>query len=449
MSRKTPKSARSQQEKPRRRTPLSRVLRSLFGTMVMLAALAAGAVAIIWAQVSGEGPLKSEKAVIIEPGSSSRDIAAMLERQGVISSAELFMAALAVDRYRGVRAHIKAGEFAIPARASIRQVLDILRHGKAIVHKLTIPEGFSTMQVLKRLREHPALSGEITIEPGEGTLLPDTYVFTRGESRDAILRRMREAQRKLLDELWPKRARGLPFKSREEAVILASLVEKETAKPEERRRIAAVFINRLKKGIKLQSDPTIIYGITKGAPLGRPIRKSEIERKTPWNTYQFYGLPKTPIANPGRDSIAAVLDPLEVDDLYFVADGTGGHVFAATLREHNRNVRRWRAISARRRGGGKQGVTAGAKDGGKRPESGVEQGKDDPAGGNGGKGQGDGKEAGRLPAGAADKPQIGPAGGGAAGGRPTVASAGGISASAAPAAAAAFVPLPRPRPERR
>jgi len=220
-----------------------------------------------------------------------------------------------VDRLRGVRGHLKAGEYAIPRGASIRDVVSILRSGKAVVHKVTIPEGFSVVQVLERLRRHPGLTGEITIQPEEGSLLPDTYVFQRGETRDSIIRRMQQAQKKLLDELWPKRAGDLPFKTR---------------------------------GIRLQSDPTIIYGITKGRPLGRPIRKSEIEAKTPWNTYRFKGLPPTPIANPGRESIAAVLNPAKTDDLYFVADGTGGHVFATTLEEHNRNVRKWRERRAMR-----------------------------------------------------------------------------------------------------
>ena len=230
----------------------------------------------------------------------------------------------------------------------VGEVLDVLRAGKAILHKLTIPEGLSTVQALERIRAHEALSGEITVQPEEGTLLPDTYLFTRGKARDAIVRQMMQAQRKLLAELWPKRKEGLPLKSPREAVILASIVEKETGVPEERRRIAAVFLNRLKKNMPLQADPTVIYGITKGRPLGRPLTKKDLRAKTPWNTYVIKGLPPTPIANPGRAAIAAVLDPLETDELYFVADGSGRHLFAADLKTHNANVRKLRKIERQR-----------------------------------------------------------------------------------------------------
>ncbi len=339
---------REEEKRRGRRSSLGRMFLSILGTVTTLGLVAVAAVIFVLGQISEQGPLKSEARVIVPAGTGSRDIGRILKEAGIIHSAELFLAALAVDRVRGVRGHLKAGEYAIPPRASIRDVISILRSGKAIVHKVTIPEGFSVVQVLERLRQHPELTGKITIEPEEGSLLPDTYVFHRGETRDDIIRRMQAAQKRLLDELWPKRAADLPFKTRREAIILASIVEKETGIPEERPRVAAVFVNRLRKGIRLQSDPTIIYGITKGRPLGRPIRKSEIEAKTPWNTYRFKGLPPTPIANPGRDSIAAVLNPAKTDDLYFVADGTGGHVFASTLEEHNRNVRKWRERMAMR-----------------------------------------------------------------------------------------------------
>ena len=339
---------RENEGRRKRKSSVVRMFLSVFGTFTTLSLLAIAGVVFVLGQISERGPLKAEHRVVIPAGTGTRDIAAMLEKEGVVHSSELFLAALAVDRLRGVGGHLKAGEYAIPQGASIRDVISILRSGKAIVHKVTIPEGFSVVQVLERLRRHPELTGEITIRPEEGSLLPDTYVFQRGETRDSIIRRMQEAQKRLLDELWPKRAPDLPFTTRREAIILASIVEKETSVPEERPRVAAVFINRLKKGIRLQSDPTIIYGITKGKPLGRPIRKSEIEAKTPWNTYRFKGLPPTPIANPGRDAIAAVLNPAKTDDLYFVADGTGGHVFAATLEEHNRNVRKWRKHMAMR-----------------------------------------------------------------------------------------------------
>ena len=334
------------QARPKRRSSLSRSLFSLLLTLGLAGIAAVVALVAVWSQISTSGPLREAREVLIPAGVSTRAIAARLEHEGIVSSAQLVLAAVLIDRAMGRKAPLKAGEFAIPARASIRQVLDILRSGKAIIHKVTIPEGFSTIQVIERLRKHPDLQGQITNIPPEGSLLPETYVFQRGTTRDEILARMQKAQKELLDELWPRRAADLPFKTRREAIILASIVEKETGVAAERPRVAAVFINRLKRHIRLQSDPTIIYGITRGKPLGRPIRKSDIAARTPWNTYQMDGLPRTPIANPGRASIAAVLNPAQTDDIYFVADGTGGHVFANTLEAHNKNVRKWRALKA-------------------------------------------------------------------------------------------------------
>jgi len=334
------------ESRPQRRSALSRAVFSLFLTFVILSGAALAAFVALSSKLTAPGPLRQARTVLIAPGSSSRAIAARLEEQGIIDSGRLLLAAILMDRVLGRAAPIKAGEYAVASHASIRQVLDILRSGKAIIHKVTIPEGFSTIQVIERLRKQPELQGDITKIPPEGSLLPETYVFQRGTTRDEILARMQKAQKELLDELWPKRAADLPFRTRGEAIILASIVEKETGVAAERPRVAAVFINRLKRHIRLQSDPTIIYGITRGKPLGRPIRKSDIAAKTPWNTYQMEGLPRTAIANPGRASIAAVLNPAQTDDIYFVADGTGGHVFAATLEAHNRNVRKWRAMKA-------------------------------------------------------------------------------------------------------
>ena len=359
--------AGERQNRPRRRTPVSRVIFSLFTTLFIIAAMAGAAGLAVWSKITTSGPLSEQTSVLIPQGATSSAIAARLEKRGVISSGQLFKAALLVDRLRGEARPLRAGEYAIPARASIRQVISILRSGKAVVHKITIPEGFSVAQVMERLRANPDLTGDIGQPPPEGSLLPETYVFRRGASRAGIIRRMRQAQEKLLDRLWPARARDLPFKTRKEAVILASIVEKETGKPDERPRVAAVFINRLKKGIRLQSDPTIIYGITKGKKLGRPIRKSEIAAKTPWNTYQIDGLPPTPIANPGRASIEAVLNPASTDDIYFVADGSGGHVFSATLEGHNRNVRKWRALNAVRRAEEKQKQKTAAESAAREP----------------------------------------------------------------------------------
>jgi UPF0755 protein len=223
--------------------------------------------------------------------------------------------------------------------------------GKSILHKLTAPEGKTTKQILALVAAHEVLVGDITMAPAEGALLPETYSFTRGETRDELIADMMRARDAVLDELWEKRANDLPIMTKDEAIILASIVEKETGVASERPLIAAVFVNRLRRGMRLQSDPTIIYGLTGGEPLGRGLRKSELERETPYNTYLISGLPPTPIANPGRASIEAVLDPAESDYLFFVADGTGGHVFAATLEEHNRNVVKWRQIERQQQEG--------------------------------------------------------------------------------------------------
>lgn len=304
-----------------------------------------GAYAGLGALMRMPGPAASDggaqTVVLLEKGLGLSQIAAKLEAAGVLADARLFK--LGVYRYQATRA-LKAGEYAIPAHASMFAVMEILREGKSLLHRLTVPEGLTTAQALRIVAADPVLAGELTVAPLEGALLPDTYLFTRGESRDAIVRRMMAAQDALLDSLWDGRAPKLPYKTRQQALTLASIVEKETGVPSERPRVAAVFVNRLRKGMRLQSDPTIIYGLTGGEPLGRGIRLSELQRQTPYNTYLIDGLPPTPIANPGRDAIAAVLNPPTSNELYFVADGTGGHVFAGTLAEHERNVRRWREV---------------------------------------------------------------------------------------------------------
>ncbi|MBB4660131.1 endolytic transglycosylase MltG [Parvularcula dongshanensis] len=252
-------------------------------------------------------------------------------------------------RYRALAPSLRAGEFEIPQGASLDQIVRTLRDAKPLLRFVTVPEGRTTAQVLRIVEAAPVLEGEVTLAPAEGALLPETYAYERGEPRDAVVRRMMEAHDAALAELWPGRAEGLPIDTPEEAVVLASIVEKETALAAERPRVAAVFVNRLNKGMRLQSDPTIIYGLTGGEPLGRGIRLSELRGETPYNTYVIRGLPPTPIANPGHASLAAVLNPAETDDLYFVADGTGGHVFSSTLAEHNRNVAKWRRIERERR----------------------------------------------------------------------------------------------------
>ncbi|MGB7204078.1 MAG: endolytic transglycosylase MltG, partial [Anderseniella sp.] len=237
----------------------------------------------------------------------------------------------------------KAGEYQFAARSSLADVLRKIKSGKIVTYKVSVPEGFTTWQVLERLKAHEVLTGEIEKVPLEGELLPDTYVFSRGRTRQSIIDQMQAAQLKLIEKLWPTRASDLPFETPQQALILASIVEKETGVADERARVAAVFVNRMRKGMRLQSDPTIIYGITKGqGKLERPIYRSDINEKTEYNTYQINGLPPTPIANAGAESIKAVLNPIESDELFFVADGTGGHVFAKTLAEHNENVKKWR-----------------------------------------------------------------------------------------------------------
>lgn len=315
------------------------VLGVMFGALLLVASFMAGE---LWFKQPGPpAPSGNETIVTLERGLGVNKIAARLEAAGVIRDARLFAM---WTRIKGRGAELKAGEYAIPGKASMAEILKLLVAGKSILHKLTIPEGLSSAQVIRLVAADPVLIEDAGPAPAEGSLLPETYLFTRGTIRAEIIARMRKAHDDVLDELWPKRAADLPFASPEAAVILASIVEKETALPAERPRVAGVYINRLRKHMLLQSDPTVIYGITKGEPLGRGLRQSELERVTPYNTYQVAGLPPTPIGNPGRASIEAVLNPLQTKELYFVATGDGGHVFSATLAEHEANVRKWRKV---------------------------------------------------------------------------------------------------------
>ncbi|MBV9694251.1 MAG: endolytic transglycosylase MltG, partial [Alphaproteobacteria bacterium] len=232
---------------------------------------------------------------------------------------------------------------------SMADVQGILSSGKSIQYKLTAAEGLTSEMIFKIVADDPVLTGDAGWTPPEGSLLPETYLFTRGTTRAQMLGRMMKARDALLEQLWRERPPGLPYKTPNDAVVLASIVEKETAIPAERRHVAAVFVNRLKLGMKLQSDPTIIYDVTRGYPLGRGIRESELTRASPHNTYFIAGLPPTPICNPGKDSLAAVLDPATSNDLYFVANGQGGHVFSATMEAQNRNVALWRKVEQARK----------------------------------------------------------------------------------------------------
>ena len=304
----------------------------------------AGGVALLGFMLLGifmPGPHDETRRVVLERGASLRSVTAQLAAADTLRNGLLFRLYV---RLRGDAARLKAGEFDLPARANMETIRRLLIKGDVVLHKITVAEGLTSQQIIAQLRDAAVLSGEVSV-PLEGTLLPETYAVPRGMSRRALVKKMMAAQKTAMDELWPQRQKGLPLASKYEALILASIVERETGVAEERPLVAAAFINRLKKRMRLQSDPTIIYGLVGGqGKLGRPIRRSEIRRKTPYNTYRINGLPPTPIANPGRASIAAVLNPADSKALYFVADGTGGHVFAETLSAHNKNVRRWREI---------------------------------------------------------------------------------------------------------
>ncbi len=311
--------------------------------LVVLAVLAGAAGFAGWIMATAEGPLAEDKIVNIEPGSTSDQIGQTLASEGVVDSGTLATLGISVVRqFFGLEP--KAGEYEFAARSSLIDVLRKIKRGQIVTYKVSIPEGFTTWQVLERLNANEVLTGDIETVPVEGELLPDTYVFTRGRTRQSLIDQMKTAQDRLMEKLWETRKDGLPFTTPEEAIILASIVEKETGKAEERAQVAGVFVNRLRKRMRLQSDPTIIYGITLGqGKLDRPIYRSDIRQKTDYNTYQIDGLPPTPIANPGRASIEAVLNPIDTDYVYFVADGTGGHAFAVTLDEHNANVKKWRS----------------------------------------------------------------------------------------------------------
>ncbi|MDE1939208.1 MAG: endolytic transglycosylase MltG [Alphaproteobacteria bacterium] len=319
-------------------------MKKFIALAIALVLLLAGVVEWVYAGFAAPGPVAphgSETVVLIKSGAGLAGVAQELAGAGVVLKPGLFKLGV---RLHGETAELKAGEYAIPSHASMYDIMNILMAGHSIEHKLTIAEGLTSQMAYDLVKADPVLRGDAGPVPPEGALLPETYLFVRGTTRSEIIAKMEKAQQNLIDDLWPKRAPDLPFKTKEQAVILASIVEKESAIPAERRHVASVFINRLRLGMKLQSDPTIIYGITKGYPLGRGIRQSEIDTPTPFNTYAITGLPPQPICNPGKDSLEAVLNPADTKDLYFVADGTGGHVFAATAAEQAKNVAKWRKI---------------------------------------------------------------------------------------------------------
>jgi UPF0755 protein len=317
-----------------------------FVISIVVAMVLAAGIAVIYGKRAFEapGPVAESRTFLVRPNSGVGSIASQLEQQGIISDSLMFQA--------GVRAYargetLKAGEYEIPPNASMHQIMSLLQSGKSIMHSLTIPEGLTVQQALRRVAEHEALSGDMPeAMPPEGSLAADTQRFTRGFPRKEVVATMQAQQQALVEEIWATRAPDLPIADINEFVTLASIVEKETGIASERPHVASVFVNRLRKKMRLQSDPTIIYGLFGGAgkPADRPIYQSDIEKETPYNTYVIRGLPPGPIANPGRAALEAVANPIDTDDLYFVADGTGGHVFARTLDEHNRNVARYRAL---------------------------------------------------------------------------------------------------------
>jgi UPF0755 protein len=332
--------------------PLMRFVSSVFTLLLLLMLLGGGSALVLHSWMDKPGPLASAKIVVIPRGEGAHEIATRLEREGVISDRRLFMAGYLMTRVSGSAeaASLKAGDFQVPPSASVKQVLNIIIEGKTVTFRVTIPEGLTSHQIVERLNADTNLTGDITDLPEEGALLPETFIIQRGASRQSIIENMRAEMRKVQERIWESRKKDLPFKTWQEAVVLASIVEKETGRNDERERVAAVFVNRLRQNMRLQSDPTILYGIDAGkAVWNRPILRSEIQKKTAHNTYQIDGLPPTPICNPGRAAIEAVFNPASTKDLYFVADGSGGHIFSETLKEHSTNVQRWRTLEKQMR----------------------------------------------------------------------------------------------------
>lgn len=326
----------------RTRHPLVIVGNAIFTLLVVISAVVGGALFIGKQRFEAPGPLAEDKVVNIPRGAGIKDIADVLQREGVIDQPIVFMGGVIVLKAHG---DLKFGEYQFTKNASLADVVKTIIENKVVQHAITIPEGLTSEQIVARLLENDALAGQIKEIPREGTLLPETYKFTRGMARDQIIQRMQQGHQRALAEAWERRLPDIPIKSPEQLVIMASIVEKETGRPDERTRVAAVFMNRLKLKMRLQSDPTIIYGLTGGkGALGRPIMKSEIEQHTAYNTYVIDGLPPGPIANPGRASLEAAAHPARTKELYFVADGNGGHVFSESYDAHLKNVARLRAL---------------------------------------------------------------------------------------------------------
>jgi UPF0755 protein len=318
---------------------------NFFLTTVIIALIGGGA-AFFFGKMrfESEGALDQARTVGIERGTDVAGIADMLQRSGAISSKWLFIAGV---WFSGEQANLKAGEYLVPARASMREIMDTMVAGRGILYSVSIPEGLTSKQIVDRLNADDILLGNIAEVPPEGALLPETYKFTRGDTRENVLNRMRRDRDRIVTDVWNRRANDLPISTIDELVVMASVVEKETSLADERSRVAAVFINRLRLNMRLQSDPTVIYALFGGAgkPDGFMLSRADLDKQSPFNTYTSDGLPPSPIANPGRASLEAVANPSRTRDLFFVADGSGGHAFAESYEEHLRNVARWREVS--------------------------------------------------------------------------------------------------------
>jgi len=321
-------------------------MRRLIALLIVLVLLAGGAGVAYWQAArawAAPGPLRDSVTVVVPRGGSSAIAEALVER-GVIRNAMVFLAATYATSTEGP---LRAAEFTFPAGASLRDVLETLRRGRPVQRRLTIPEGLNASQIATLLERAEGLTGELP-QITEGAILPETYAYQFGDTRTAVVRRASQAMDQALAEIWASRQPNLPLANPREMLILASIVERETGRGDERARVAGVFINRLRRGMMLQSDPTTAYAAADGGVLDRPLTRADLDRDHPFNTYRIRGLPPGPIASPGRDSLRAVARPEATEALYFVADGTGGHAFSRTLEEHNRNVARWREIERSR-----------------------------------------------------------------------------------------------------
>lgn len=333
----------------RRLSPTLRAINGLLTFFVVLMSLVGAGGLWLDQEFEKAGPLADSKLVIVRRGEGARDIAQRLEAENVIGSQHVFVAYYVtrsvLSMFGGTPLQLKAGEYQFDASQSIRQVANEIAEGRSVLTTITVPEGLTSHQIVERLKADQSLSGTVATVPPEGSLLPDTYKVPRGSPRSAVLDLMQQESRRFIEKAWDGRAANLPYKTPEEAMVMASVIEKETGKRDERERVAAVFVNRLRQNMRLQSDPTILYGLFGGqVSWGKPIQRAEIQSRTAHNTYQITGLPPTPICNPGRASILAALRPAETKELYFVADGQGGHIFSETLKDHNSAVTTWRKV---------------------------------------------------------------------------------------------------------